>query len=494
MRPGWAETLADVGVGAAARPAGRDRRADGGRRGPAGDRAGHDRDRRREGVHLRDLHPGMRPAGHLGAAGPAPDPDRQGDRGGDVRVGQHVVLPARGRLYGPEPGPARHRDAEQAAWTLPELQDLLDEWLLAGWQARPHDALRDPLLPRRALSPNEKYAALVAAAGYLPLTAVRGGLPGAAAGDLAADQRLRHPDRLPHLRLRGPGSWRLQHSGITARKGLWEVHYDPYDLSRVFVRTPGGWVTVPWTHLPMVSAPFAEFTWRHARRAGRQHAAWMTPARPRSPGCWTTCSPGRRPARWTRPAPGSPPAPRAAAAAHRPPAAEEHRDGDGGADDAGHRLPRSSRWSRSGIFDADAEADAAVTPRPGSGMTADEPLTTKEGWRRFVRHAAGPAGAAAAAALARDDGAERARYDEARQAYHADLPLANTPVIQKVIATSPAADPAEPAPGLGPPRRDRRRRVRHREDHRADPAGPHPRAASPASGIPAMTPGCRSST
>jgi len=50
------------------------------------------------------------------------------------------------------------------------LQDLLDEWLLAGWQPRPHDGLRDPLLPRRALSPNEMYAALVAAAGYLPLT------------------------------------------------------------------------------------------------------------------------------------------------------------------------------------------------------------------------------------------------------------------------------------------------------------------------------------
>jgi hypothetical protein len=50
------------------------------------------------------------------------------------------------------------------------LQDLLDEWPLAGWQTRPHDALRDPLAPRRMLSPNEKYAALVAAAGYLPLT------------------------------------------------------------------------------------------------------------------------------------------------------------------------------------------------------------------------------------------------------------------------------------------------------------------------------------
>jgi hypothetical protein len=57
----------------------------------------------------------------------------------------------------------------QAAWTVPDLQYLLDEWLLAGWQARPHDALRDPYFPHRAISPNDKYAALLAAAGYLPL-------------------------------------------------------------------------------------------------------------------------------------------------------------------------------------------------------------------------------------------------------------------------------------------------------------------------------------
>jgi hypothetical protein len=82
--------------------------------------------------------------------------------------------------------------------TVPDLQDLLDEWLLAGWQQRPHDALRDPYFPRRAISPNDRYAALVAAAGYLPLT-----LTGEDYLELlpvAGDQRLRHPDRLPHLR------------------------------------------------------------------------------------------------------------------------------------------------------------------------------------------------------------------------------------------------------------------------------------------------------
>src|SRR5262249_60583805 len=51
------------------------------------------------------------------------------------------------------------------------------------------------------------------------------------------------------------------------RNGGWEVHYDPDDLSRVWMRDPDheGWIPVPWTQLPMVSAPFADFTWRHAR-------------------------------------------------------------------------------------------------------------------------------------------------------------------------------------------------------------------------------------
>ena len=150
-------------------------------------------------------------------------------------------------------------------WTLPELQDLFDEWLLV-WQARPHDALRDPFMPRRALSPNEKYAALIAAAGYLPLT-----LSGEDYLELLPvewRQINAYGIRIGYRTYDCPelGPWRLQHSGITARRGLWEVHYDPYDATQVFVRTTDGWVTAPWTHLPMVAAPFAEFTWRYARR------------------------------------------------------------------------------------------------------------------------------------------------------------------------------------------------------------------------------------
>ena len=137
-----------------------------------------------------------------------------------------------------------------------------------GWQHRGHDALRDPHAPRRKLSPNEKYAALVAAAGYLPLT-----LTGSDYLELLPvkwrqinDYGIRIDNRIYDCA--ELGRYRRQPSGLAGKRGLWEVHYDPYDLAQVFVRNhhDGGWITVAWTHLPMVAAPFADFTWRHARR------------------------------------------------------------------------------------------------------------------------------------------------------------------------------------------------------------------------------------
>ena len=158
---------------------------------------------------------------------------------------------------------------DRAVWSLPELQDLLDQWLIAEWQNRPHDGLRDPLHPGRAFTPNEKYAALTETAGYVPLA-------------LSADD---HVELLPAT-WRAVNAYgikisrrvydgaelnplRMQHSGVTARKGLWEVHYDPYDISRVWVRDHwnGGWITVFWTQLHRVAAPFGELAWDHARKS-----------------------------------------------------------------------------------------------------------------------------------------------------------------------------------------------------------------------------------
>jgi putative transposase len=64
----------------------------------------------------------------------------------------------------------RGRNADQyAVFSLIELQDLLDEWIVTGWQNHPHDGLRDPLNPARILTPNEMYAASIAVSGYIPV-------------------------------------------------------------------------------------------------------------------------------------------------------------------------------------------------------------------------------------------------------------------------------------------------------------------------------------
>lgn len=162
------------------------------------------------------------------------------------------------------------RVQQEAVWTIGELQELLDEWVIAGWQHRPHDSLRDPQAPGRALSPNEMFAALVARAGYLPVTLAGEDylelLP--ACWRQITDSGIQLDYRTYDCPALNP--FRHLPSGVDAKQGRWEVHYDPYDLSHVWVREhhaghAGGWITVPWTHLGMVRQPFADFTWRHAR-------------------------------------------------------------------------------------------------------------------------------------------------------------------------------------------------------------------------------------
>jgi transposase InsO family protein len=157
---------------------------------------------------------------------------------------------------------------DEACWSLPQLQDLLDEWIIAGWQQRPHQGLLSPD-SARALSPNEMYAALVSVAGYVPLMLTGEDyielLP--AQWRAINDYGVRIDRRTYDSKALNP--YRRQHSGVTAKRGLWEVRYDPYDLTQIWIRDHhgDGWLRATWTHLPMVSAPFADFTWRHARQA-----------------------------------------------------------------------------------------------------------------------------------------------------------------------------------------------------------------------------------
>ncbi len=152
-------------------------------------------------------------------------------------------------------------------WSLLELQDLLDEWLISAWQNRPHDGLRDPAAPGRAFSPNERYAMLVEAAGYVPVALSADDyielLPARWHAINAYGVKLNH--RTYDAEALNP--LRQQRSGIRERNDRWEVHHDPYDVSRIWVRDrDGGWITAFWKHLHRVPMPFGELAWDHARQ------------------------------------------------------------------------------------------------------------------------------------------------------------------------------------------------------------------------------------
>jgi hypothetical protein len=163
----------------------------------------------------------------------------------------------------------RGKNAEQAAvWSMAELQALLDEWIVAVWQNRPHEGLRDPLSPDKALTPNERYAALVAVAGYVPVPLG----PRDYIELLPATWRVINSYGIKIARRTYDSAalnpYRRQSSGVTARRGLWEIRYDPYDISRIWVRNhhDQGFLEATWTHLRTAPAPFGELTWSHARQ------------------------------------------------------------------------------------------------------------------------------------------------------------------------------------------------------------------------------------
>lgn len=176
---------------------------------------------------------------------------------------------------------AEHRGRkveDQPLWSLHQLQELLEEWISSGWQARAHDGLRDPLAPGRTFSPNEKYAALVETAGYLPLALGAEDylelLPtrwqAVNSYGIKVNHRIYDCDELNGLR-------RVK-SGIAGRKNRWEVRHDPYDIRLLWLRDhrEDRWITVPWRLLSTTATPFGELAWNHEARNLRDQGGQVT--------------------------------------------------------------------------------------------------------------------------------------------------------------------------------------------------------------------------
>jgi hypothetical protein len=85
---------------------------------------------------------------------------------------------------------------------------------------------------------------------------------------------------------------------------------------------------------------------------------------------------------------------------------------------------------------ADEDGDRPYCPDADEEIPPDNPLTTKEGFSEFVHRQPEPPQLLSADAVLALAPQARDAYEEQLRRYHADLPLVNTPTIQKVISTT----------------------------------------------------------
>ncbi|MFD7645658.1 Mu transposase C-terminal domain-containing protein [Kitasatospora sp. NPDC059795] len=166
----------------------------------------------------------------------------------------------------------RGKDVEKGRlWRLDEINDLLQQFISLHWQQRPHEGLRNPFhsaMP--ALTPNQAYAAHVAACGHLPLPLsdedVLHLLPTAWARvtdkGIRLNRRTYDSARLGPLRGMPSGLW-------GPNRMRWEVRYHPYQPETVWLRDHRSdeWIPVDFIHKHLITDPWTEWLWEEATAA-----------------------------------------------------------------------------------------------------------------------------------------------------------------------------------------------------------------------------------
>ena len=141
--------------------------------------------------------------------------------------------------------------------------------MVACWQSRPHEGLSHTWGEGREVSPNEMYAACVGISGYVPLPLTGDDyvelLP--AVFRTVNDYGLTIDNRTYDCKALNP--YRRLDSGLPrGNRKKWEVHYDPYDITVVWLRDHREvkWIIVPWVYRSLAGQPFGLALWEHVRR------------------------------------------------------------------------------------------------------------------------------------------------------------------------------------------------------------------------------------
>lgn len=154
---------------------------------------------------------------------------------------------------------SRGADPEaDAVYTVPQLEQIVREWVATVYHVRPHAGLVEPGLPGVALTPAERWEQGIAIAGRLRVPAGRDVLFGL----LPVVRRIMHHYgvEVHGLRYSGPIVAKYcNRSRAAGQERRWPFHVHPDDLTRIWFRDPedGQWHELRWEHQPAVQTPFS---------------------------------------------------------------------------------------------------------------------------------------------------------------------------------------------------------------------------------------------
>jgi hypothetical protein len=162
---------------------------------------------------------------------------------------------------------------EKAFYFLPELEQVIREWVATVYHCRPHHGLVDPTVPGLDLSPMDMYEHGVARAGRLRVPARK---------DLVYDflpvawRTVQHYGvEVNGLRYNGEALYAYRNARSPyqgANPGKWPIRYDPDDITKVFFQDPDDrqWHTLVWEHAAQIAVPFSAEALAYARRLAVQ--------------------------------------------------------------------------------------------------------------------------------------------------------------------------------------------------------------------------------
>lgn len=174
---------------------------------------------------------------------------------------------------------SRGQDPEsEAVYTLPQLEQIIREWVATVYHVRPHSALSDPGMFGVKMSPAERFSQGLAITGELRIPRNRNYLL-----ELLpiAKRRFNHYGvELNGIRYRGDivPKYRNRTRGIDGDV-LWPFSYDPDDLRRIYFRDPedGKWHTLHWQLKGAQAVPFSTEALEYAKRLALELADGKRP-------------------------------------------------------------------------------------------------------------------------------------------------------------------------------------------------------------------------